>query len=57
MPISIAEAAGLGYVYTRDVPIVREVNLAVQAGRPAMPALQAVIDSLTAHDWGPAIAS
>jgi DNA-binding transcriptional LysR family regulator len=52
MPVSIARAAGLGYVHTADVPIVREVNVLVQAERPASAAQQAVIDSLLAHDWG-----
>jgi hypothetical protein len=33
------------------VPIVREVNVLVQAERPASAAQQAVIDSLVAHDW------
>ena len=54
MPISIAEAAGLAYVYTTDVPIVREVSVLVQAERPTSAAQQAVIDSLVAHGWGAA---
>jgi len=51
MPVSIAQAAQLEYVRTADVPIVREVNVLVQAERPASAAQQAVIDSLLAHDW------
>jgi len=52
MPLSIAEAAGLGYVHSADVPIVREVSVLVQAERPPFEAQQAVIDSLTAFGWG-----
>lgn len=52
MPISIAAAAGLAYVYTADVPIVRDVSVLVQAERPPTPAQQTVIDSLAAHAWG-----
>lgn len=51
MPLSIAEAAGLAHVHTVDCPIVREVNVLMQAERPASPAQQRVIDSLVAHDW------
>jgi DNA-binding transcriptional LysR family regulator len=51
MPVSIAKAAGLAYVHTADVPIVREVNVLVQAERPTTAAQQAVIDSLVAHRW------
>lgn len=51
MPVSIASAAGLGYVHTADEPIVREVSVLVQAERPVSVAQQAVIDSLLAHDW------
>ena len=51
MPVSIAEAAGLAHVHTVDCPIVREVKVLVQAERPVTSAQQAVIDSLTAHDW------
>lgn len=51
MPVSIAESASLAYVHTGDCPIVREVNVLVQAERPVTSAQQAVIDSLTAHDW------
>jgi len=51
MPVSIANAAGLGHVHTADVPIVREVSVLVQAERPISAAQQAVIDSLLAHDW------
>ena len=51
MPVSIAEAASLAYVHPADCPIVREVNVLVQAERPVTPAQQAVIDSLAAHDW------
>ena len=51
MPVSIARAAGLGYVHTGDVPIVREVNVLVQAERPTSAAQQAVIDSLLAYRW------
>jgi DNA-binding transcriptional LysR family regulator len=51
MPLSIANAARLEYVRTADVPIVREVNVLVQAERPASAAQRAVIDSLVAHDW------
>jgi LysR family hydrogen peroxide-inducible transcriptional activator len=51
MPVSIARAAGLRFVHTEDVPIVREVQVLVQAERPAGAAQQAVIDSLLAHDW------
>ena len=54
MPISIARAAGLSYVSTTDVPIVREVSVLVQAERPTSLAQQAVIDSLVAHGWGAA---
>lgn len=57
MPLSIAHAAGLGFVRIGDVPIVRQVNVLVQAERPTSPAQQAVIDSLVAHDWGCAQAS
>lgn len=53
MPVSIARAAGLAHVYTSDVPIVREVNVLVQAERPTTAAQQAVIDSLAAHRWEP----
>lgn len=53
MPVSIARAAGLAHVYTSDVPIVRQVNVLVQAERPTTPAQQAVIDSLAAHRWEP----
>ena len=52
MPLSIARAAGLGYVHTADVPIVREVKLLMQAERPVSLAQRAVMDSLLAHDWG-----
>jgi len=51
MPVSIADAARLEYVRTADVPIVREVNVLVQAERPASAAQRAVIDSLVAHNW------
>jgi LysR family transcriptional regulator, hydrogen peroxide-inducible genes activator len=51
MPISIAKAAGLHFVHTADVPIVREVSVLMQAERPVSAAQQAVIDSLTAHRW------
>ena len=51
MPMSIARAAGLCFVRAEDVPIVREVNVLVQAERPIGDAQQAVIDSLLAHDW------
>ena len=54
MPVSIAEAAGLGYVHTADCPIVREVSVLVQAERPVTAAQQAVIDSLWAYDWAKA---
>ncbi|HSI61042.1 MAG TPA: LysR family transcriptional regulator substrate-binding protein, partial [Ideonella sp.] len=54
MPVSIAEAAGLAYVHTEDCPIVREVNLLVQAERPITELQQAVIDSLAAHEWATA---
>jgi DNA-binding transcriptional LysR family regulator len=54
MPVSIAEAAQLAYVRTTDVPIVREVSVAVQAERPPSVAQQAVIDSLAAHAWADA---
>ena len=55
MPISIAQAAGLDYVHTADVPIVREVAVLMQAERPISPAQQAVIDSLTRYHWAEAI--
>jgi len=51
MPVSIARAAGLHFVHTVDVPIVREVNVLIQSERPVTEAQQAVIDSLAAHDW------
>jgi LysR family hydrogen peroxide-inducible transcriptional activator len=51
MPASIADAAGLDYVHSADVPIVREVSVLVQAERPISAAQQSVIDSLLAHDW------
>lgn len=51
MPLSIARAARLAYVHTRDVPIVREVSVLMQAERPITPPQRAVIDSLVAHDW------
>jgi LysR family hydrogen peroxide-inducible transcriptional activator len=54
MPVSIAEAAGLSYVHTADVPIVREVSVLVQDQRPATAAQQAVIDSVVAYGWGSA---
>jgi DNA-binding transcriptional LysR family regulator len=54
MPVSIARGAGLAYVHTADVPIVREVVLLMQSERPVTDAQQAVIDSLVAHDWTPA---
>ena len=53
MPLSIARGAGLRFVHTADVPIVREVGILVQAERPISAAQQAVIDSLLAHDWSP----
>jgi DNA-binding transcriptional LysR family regulator len=53
MPVSIARAAGLRFVYTADVPIVRQVSILVQAERPVSDAQQAVIDSLLGHDWSP----
>lgn len=56
MPISIAEAAGLAFVRTADVPIVREVNVLARADEPATAAQQAVIDSLRAYDWKKAAA-
>jgi len=34
MPVSIARAAGLRFVHTEDVPIVREVVVILQAERP-----------------------
>ena len=52
MPLSIASAAQLAHVRTADVPIVRQVNVLVQAERPTTEAQQAVIASLVAHDWG-----
>jgi LysR family hydrogen peroxide-inducible transcriptional activator len=51
MPVSIAEAAGLAFVHTTDVPIVREVSVIIQADRTPTPAQQSVIDSLAAHPW------
>ena len=51
MPISIARAAGLEYVYTTDVPIIREVSVLMQAEREPTAAQQAVIDSLASHRW------
>ena len=54
MPVSIAEAAGLGHVHTVDCPIVREVSVLVQAERPITAAQQVVIDSLRAYDWASA---
>lgn len=51
MPVSIAEAARLAHVQTVDCPIVREVNVLMQADRPASRAQHAVIDSLMAYDW------
>jgi hypothetical protein len=51
MPVSIANAAGLGHVHTADVPIIREISVLVQSERPISVAQQAVIDSLLAHDW------
>jgi len=51
MPVSIAEAARLAHVHTVDCPIVREVNVLMQADRPASRAQHVVIDSLVAHDW------
>jgi len=52
MPVSIADAAGLAYVYTADVPIVRQVSVLVQDQRPTTAAQQTVIKSLVAHGWG-----
>lgn len=54
MPLSIAAAAGLAYVHTADVPIVRDVQLLTAADRPPTPAQQLVIDLLLAHRWAPA---
>ncbi|MEO5738001.1 MAG: LysR family transcriptional regulator [Variovorax sp.] len=51
MPISIARAAGLEYVFTTDLPIVREVSVLMQAERDPTAAQQAVIDSLVSHRW------
>ena len=51
MPISIARAAGLEYVFTTDLPIVREVGVLIQAEREPTAAQQAVIDSLASHRW------
>ncbi|MFL6678034.1 MAG: hypothetical protein ACJ8IK_06805, partial [Burkholderiaceae bacterium] len=51
MPVSIARAAGLRFVRTDDVPIVREVMVILRAERPVSDAQQAVVDSLLAHDW------
>lgn len=51
MPESLALAAGLAHVRTLDCPIVRQVQLVLQAERPVSPAQQAVIDALQAHDW------
>jgi DNA-binding transcriptional LysR family regulator len=51
MPLSIANAAGLGHVRTADVPIVREVSVLVQAERPVSAAQRTVIDSLLAYHW------
>jgi DNA-binding transcriptional LysR family regulator len=56
MPVSIARAAGLSFVATEDVPIVREVVVTQQAERPVSAAQQAVVDSLLAHDWSPLVA-
>ncbi len=55
MPVSIARAAGLRFVHTADVPIVREVGILMQAERPVSAAQQAVIASLLAHDWTPMV--
>jgi hypothetical protein len=41
----------LAYVHTTDVPIVRDVNVLVQAERPLSTAQRAVIDALAAHRW------
>jgi len=57
MPVSIAEGAGLSYVHTADVPIVRDVKALLQAERPITVAQQAVIDSLAAHQWKSAVAA
>lgn len=51
MPVSIARAAGLAYVRTSDVPIVREVSVLVPAERDLGEAQRAVVDSLRSHDW------
>lgn len=51
MPISIARAAGLEYVFTTDLPVVREVSVLMQAERELTKAQQAVIDSLVSHRW------
>ena len=51
MPKSIADAAGLAYVFTADCPIMREVNVLTQAERPITAAQQVVIDSLAAYGW------
>ena len=51
MPISIARAAKLDYVCTKDLPIVREVSVLMLAEHEPTPAQQAVIDSLTSHAW------
>jgi len=51
MPLSIANAAGLGYVRIADVPIVREVSVLRQAERPVSAEQRAVIDSVLAHNW------
>ncbi len=51
MPMSISRAARLSFVRIANVPIVREVNVLVQAERPISVAQRAVIDSLAAYQW------
>ena len=51
MPISIARAAGLEYVFATDLPIVREVSVLMLADHEPTAAQQAVIDSLASHRW------
>lgn len=53
MPATLAEAARLDHVRLADSPIVREVQLLVQADRTLTEAQQQVMRCLSAYHWGP----
>lgn len=51
MPESIAQAARLSYVHVADCPIVREMRILRQSGRPVSAEEEAVIASLRSYEW------